>query len=61
MALTLPDAFKNRNIVQNWLFQLYYDDESAFLGTSFYDTKVDNVFYRGVVLNKPSIRESINL
>jgi len=61
MALTLPDAFKNKNIVQNWLFQLHYDDESAFIGTSFYDTTVTNVFYRGVVLNKPSIRESINL
>ena len=35
MALTLPASFNNHSIKQNWLFQLHYDDESAFTGLSF--------------------------
>jgi len=61
MALTLPDSFKRHSIKQNWLFQLYYDNESAFTGLAFYDTTVSSQFYYGSVLNKPNIRESINL
>lgn len=61
MALTLPSSFKNHSIKQNWLFQLHYDDESNFTGVAFYDTTVESIFYNGAVLNKPSIRESIDL
>ena len=33
----------------------------GFLGLSFYDTALESVDYYGAILNKPSIRESINL
>ena len=47
---------------ENWLFQLHSDDTgNNFIGLSFSDTTVDSVFYYGSVLNRPSIRESINL
>ena len=60
MALTLPASFSNNSIKQNWLFQLHYDDESAFTGLSFYDTNVSQDYY-GAITNKPSIREKIDL
>ena len=60
MALTLPASFSNNSIKQNWLFQLHYDDESAFTGLSFYDTNVSQDYY-GAVTNNPSIREKIDL
>ena len=61
MALTLPSSFSNHSNKRNWLFQLHYDDESNFTGVAFYDTVVESIQYHGAVLNKPSIRESINL
>tara|TARA_R110002012_G_scaffold129182_1_gene281552 strand:- start:212 stop:2428 length:2217 start_codon:yes stop_codon:yes gene_type:complete len=61
MALTLPSSFSNHSNKRNWLFQLHYDDESSFTGVAFYDTVVESIQYSGSVLNKPSIRESINL
>jgi hypothetical protein len=61
MALTLPASFKNHSIKQNWIFQLHYDDESSFTGVALYDTIVESVQYYGTVLNRPSIRESIDL
>jgi hypothetical protein len=61
MALTLPDSFKNHSIKQNWLFQLNYGSSGNFTGVAFYDTTVESVFYHGSILNKPSIRESIDL
>lgn len=61
MALTLPSSFNNHSTKRNWLFQLHYDDESNFTGVAFYDTVVESINYYGAVLNKPSIRESINL
>tara|TARA_R100000664_G_scaffold13288_1_gene21275 strand:+ start:10354 stop:12570 length:2217 start_codon:yes stop_codon:yes gene_type:complete len=61
MALTLPASFNNHSNKRNWLFQLHYDNESNFTGVAFYDTVVESVQYHGSVLNKPSIRESINL
>ena len=60
MALTLLASFSNNSIKQNWLFQLHYDDESAFTGLSFYDTIVSQDYY-GAVTNNPSIREKIDL
>ena len=62
MSLTLPSAFTTKSIIkENWLFQLYYDGGSSFLGLSFYDTTVSSNFYHGSIMNKPSIRESISL
>lgn len=51
------------NILENWVFQLYYDDEGAsdFKGFSFTDTTIDSVYYRGIVSNSPNIRNSIDL
>lgn len=67
MSLTLPSAFTTKTILkENWLVQLWYDDEAEdkFRGLAFYDTRVegtDTVDYKGCILNKPTIRESINL
>ena len=63
MPLTIPNTFKTKNLLQNWLFQLFYDDESAsdYIGLSFSSTTVSSIRYHGVVINSPSIRESINL
>ena len=61
MALTLPASFSSHSTKRNWLFQLHYDDESNFTGVAFYDTVVESINYHGAVLNKPSIRESIDL
>tara|TARA_R110002020_G_scaffold432798_1_gene642859 strand:+ start:5296 stop:7368 length:2073 start_codon:yes stop_codon:yes gene_type:complete len=64
MSLTLPDAFTTKTTIkENWLFQLFYDDESStdFFGLSLYDTSVDSVDYKGAIISKPSIKESINL
>ena len=44
MALTLPDAFKNRNLVQNWLFQLYYDYEIILVDDGSADSTADIAF-----------------
>tara|TARA_R100000664_G_C2757140_1_gene145208 strand:+ start:1569 stop:3689 length:2121 start_codon:yes stop_codon:yes gene_type:complete len=64
MSLTLSSKWTEKTVLkENWLFQLFYDDESAtdFFGISYYDTTVESVNYRGCVLNKATIRESINL
>lgn len=64
MSLTLTSAFTEKTILkENWIFQLYYDDESStdFFGISYYDTTVENVDYKGCVLNKATVRESIDL
>jgi len=64
MSLDLNYLFENKTILkENWLFQLFYDDESAsdFTGVSYYDTTVESVDYKGCVLNKVTIRESISL
>ena len=64
MSLTLNYLFENKTIIkENWLFQLFYDDESStdFFGVSYYDTTVESVDYKGCVLNKATIRESISL
>jgi len=55
MSLDLTYYFENKTILkENWLFQLFYDDESAsdFFGVSYYDTTVESVDYKGCVLNK---------
>ncbi len=66
MSLTLPAVYsaaaKASNIVENWIIQLYYGDESNFTPIALSDTTVGNVFYHGVVTNSNlTIRSSINL
>ena len=46
---------------ENWLVQVFKTDESAFQAYSFFDQTVNSVAYSGIILNNPSIRESINL
>jgi hypothetical protein len=64
MSLTIPSSYstyvKKSAIKENWLFQLYYDS-SNFTGLAFYDTDVSSVHYYGAVLNRPVIREALNL
>jgi hypothetical protein len=52
---------KARSIKENWLVQFYYGDESSFTGLSFKDADVSSNHYYGAILNKPSIRSSIDL
>ena len=64
MSLTLPanySAALTTGFKENWLFQFYHGDESAFIGLAFADTTVSSIFYLGAILNQPSIRESIDL
>ena len=64
MSLTLPANYTGAltsPFKENWLFQLYHGDESAFVGLSFLDTTVSSIFYTGLILNQPQIRESIDL
>lgn len=48
------------NIVENWLFKLK-NRQGGFLYLSFTDETYSSNFYHGVILNKPSIRETIDL
>ena len=64
MSLTLPanySAALTTGFKENWLFQFYHGDESAFTGFAFADTTVSSIFYLGAILNQPRIRESIDL
>ncbi len=69
MSLTLPSAFTTKTILkENWLVQLWYDDEGQgkYSTISFYDTVIDDgedviKDYVGCILNKPTIRESVDL
>lgn len=63
--LTYPSNYESAlqsPFEENWLFQIHSDSTgSNFIGLAFGDTTVGSVFYYGAVLNKPSIRESIDL
>ena len=66
MSLTLPAVYsaasKQGNIQENWLAQLFYDGSgSTFTPIALGNTTVGSVFYHGVIANKPSVRETINL
>jgi hypothetical protein len=54
------NEIKPGNIKENWLFDLA-NDNSGYLRFSFADTTDSSNFYHGVILNKPSIRDSIDL
>ena len=63
MSLTLPTNYNSAlasPFKENWIVQLYYD-ASNFTGISFGDTTVASVAYNGCILNKPTIRESIDV
>ena len=48
------------NIRENWLFKLA-NNNSGFLYIAFADVIYSSNYYRGVILNRPTISESINL
>ena len=50
---------KNSNIVENWLFHFAGSGDDLYL--AFSDVTDSSIFYYGVILNRPSIRESLNL
>jgi hypothetical protein len=58
--MAFGDEVKTGNITENWLFTLA-NRQGGNLYLSFQDTTVSSNFYYGVILNKPSIRESIDL
>ena len=41
------------------LIRLYYGDESAYVAVSTADITYESVFYRGLLKNKPSMRDRI--
>lgn len=53
-------SIKLGNIRENWLFKLS-NNNSGFLYFAFSDVTYSSNFYHGVILNSPSIRESIDL
>ena len=53
-------SIKLGNIRENWLFKLS-NNNSGFLYFAFSDVTYNSNFYHGVILNSPSIRESIDL
>jgi len=57
---TFGNEVKLGNIQENWLFILNNDNSGA-VYIAFKDEVYNSNFYHGVILNKPSIRESINL
>ena len=58
--MAYADELKRGNIAENWLFK-FANDNSGFLYFAFSDVTYSSNFYHGVILNKPSIRESIDL
>jgi len=49
MALTLPANYEKaldlKNINENWIFHLYYGDETNFTAVSMFDTTIDGCFW----------------
>ena len=61
MALSKGSWSPSSGMKENWLVQVFKTDESAFQAYSFFDQTVNSVAYSGIILNNPSIRESISL
>ena len=57
--MSFGNEVKTGNITENWLFELSYN--SGTLRLSFQDYNDGSNFYYGAVLNKPFLRESIDL
>ena len=58
--MAFGNEIKLKNISENWLFEIA-GTSSTTLRFAFSDYTDSSNFYYGVILNKPSIRESINL
>ena len=50
---------KLSNIQENWLFELAYDSGTLYLAMSDYNDGTN--YYHGAILNKPTIRDSLDL
>ena len=61
MALSKGSWSPTSGMKENWLVQVYETDASGFKAFSFFDQTVNSVAYSGIILNTPSIRESINI
>ena len=65
MSLTLPAVYSavtaKAAFKENYIFQLYYVEDTSFTGISLGNTTVGGVYYEGCITNTPQIRESINL
>ena len=61
MALSQGSWSPTSGMRENWLVQVYETDGSGFKSFSLYDQTVNSVAYSGLILNKPNIRESINV
>jgi hypothetical protein len=61
MALSKGGWSPASGMRENWLVQVYETDASGFKSFSFFDQTVNSVAYSGIILNTPSIRESINI
>lgn len=65
MSRTVPDAYKyaakSQSFNEDWLVQLYYGDESSFLGLATRDMDISSNQYYGVIINCGEIVQSIDL
>ena len=61
MALSKGSWSPASGMRENWLIQVYETDGSGFKSFSFFDQTVNSVAYSGILINNPSIRESINI
>ena len=61
MALSQGSWSPTSGMRENWLVQVYETDDSGFKAYSFFDQTVNSVAYSGIILNNPSIRESIDI
>jgi hypothetical protein len=61
MALSKGDWAPISGMRENWLIQVHETDGSGFKSFSFFDQTVNSVAYSGIIMNSPSIRESINI
>ena len=58
--MAFGNEIKQSNITENWLFD-FANDNSGYLRFALSDVTESGNFYRGVILNNPSVRESIDL
>ena len=65
MSLTLPNEYSYKialgNIIENWVIRLYYDTESSYFPIAIHTTSLDSDYYRGIVKNKLSVRNDMDL
>jgi len=61
MALSQGSWSPTSGMRENWLVQVFKTDESAFQAYSFFDQTINSIAYNGIILNNPTIRESIDI